>query len=165
MDLSKLKTYINTYFQKYKYIILILCVGIVLILWPSRSKEDINRSETTDMMESAHISEESLAAMLSSVDGAGRVEVLLSLEYSEQTDYQTDRDNSSANNERTNTVITTDSQRNEIGLIKKICAPVYRGAIIVCDGANDPAVELSVISAVSNLTGLRSDQISVLKMK
>lgn len=165
MDLSKLKTYINTIFHKYKYIILILCVGIVLILWPSHSQKNESRNDTINNTEIAHISEESLASVLSSIAGAGRVEVLLSIEFSEQTDYQTDQDNSSTNIQRTNTVITTDSQRNEQGLIKKICAPKYRGAIVVCDGADDPAVQLSVISAVSNVTGLRSDQISVLKME
>ena len=66
---------------------------------------------------------------------------------------------------RFTTVTVTDSQRNERGLINKTSAPIYRGAVVVCDGADNPQVNLDIVSAVSNITGLRSDQISVLKMK
>jgi len=39
------------------------------------------------------------------------------------------------------------------------------GAVIVCQGADDPQVRLSIVDAVSKVTGLGSDKISVLKMK
>ena len=39
--------------------------------------------------------------------------------------------------------------------------PKFRGALVVCQGAEDPTVQLEVIEAVSALTGLGSDKISV----
>ena len=39
------------------------------------------------------------------------------------------------------------------------------GAVIVCDGANDPSVRLNVTNAVAAYTGLGSDKITVMKMK
>ena len=41
--------------------------------------------------------------------------------------------------------------------------PRYRGALVVCEGGGDPAVQLSVVQAVGALTGLGSDKISVVK--
>jgi stage III sporulation protein AG len=41
--------------------------------------------------------------------------------------------------------------------------PAYQGAVIVCQGADNSAVRLAVSEAVSALTGLSSDKISILK--
>ena len=43
--------------------------------------------------------------------------------------------------------------------------PQFRGALVVCQGGGDPAVRLAVIEAVSALTGLGSDKISVVKLQ
>ena len=165
MDLSKLKDRGIYLIKKYKFVLLILSIGLVLILMPTDTKSDQNDSPLNTAKEQSHISEEALSKILKKINGAGRVEVLLSMEYSEQKDYQLDVDYSTSSTDKQKTVTVTDSQRNETGLIRKIYAPVYRGAIVVCDGADDPNVQLSVIQAVANLTGLRSDQISVLKMQ
>ena len=77
-----------------------------------------------------------------------------------QTDTQTSGDTC-----RVDTVIVTDSDRKEQGLIQKLNPPKYMGAIIVCKGAGNAAVKLAVVEAVSRVTGLGADQISVLKMK
>lgn len=39
------------------------------------------------------------------------------------------------------------------------------GAVVACSGAEDAAVRLCVINAVSSYTGLGSDKISVIKLK
>ena len=57
------------------------------------------------------------------------------------------------------------SDRGQEGLIKQVNAPTYRGAIVVCQGADDPVVKLSITEAVSRATGLGVDKISVIKMK
>ena len=41
--------------------------------------------------------------------------------------------------------------------------PLYRGALIVCEGGGNDAVRLQVIEAVAALTGLGSDRIAVVK--
>jgi len=43
--------------------------------------------------------------------------------------------------------------------------PEFLGALIVCEGANDKSVQLSVVEAVSALIGLGSDKITVAVMK
>jgi hypothetical protein len=38
------------------------------------------------------------------------------------------------------------------------------GAVIICEGAEDPQVRLSLLQAVRSYTGLTSDRITILKM-
>ena len=85
-----------------------------------------------------------------------------------ETIYQTDEDRSEtsdAQNIRVETVIVSGSERTETGLVRTVVPPVYLGAIIVCQGGDSPAVRLSVAEAVSNVTGIGTDRITVLKMK
>ena len=39
--------------------------------------------------------------------------------------------------------------------------PQFQGALVVCPGGGDPAVQLRLLEAVSALTGLGSDRISI----
>ena len=160
MELQKLKVKLTAAVTKYKFVILILILGLILILLPTGKTADPPKTQT--VTDDKHIDQEALGALLSRMKGAGRVEVLLSTQDSFLTQYQENRDITSPAS-RSTTVTVTDSQRNETGLINKTSAPTYRGAIIVCDGADDPAVRLALVEAVSNITGLRTNQISVLK--
>jgi stage III sporulation protein AG len=63
------------------------------------------------------------------------------------------------------TVIITDAQRAQQGLVKQVNPPVYLGAVVVCQGADRASVRLAIVEAVANATGLGADKISVLKMK
>ena len=42
-------------------------------------------------------------------------------------------------------------------------SPQYLGAVVVCDRADAPQVQLAVTQAVAQFTGLSTDRISVLK--
>ena len=86
----------------------------------------------------------------------------------EEIIYQTDGDSSqtdSSFSNREDTVTITDSQRNEQGLVRQQNPPKYMGAIVVCQGGDKPSVRLAIIDAISKVTGLGADKISVLKMK
>ena len=96
------------------------------------------------------------------------MKVLLTEAAGAETVYQTNEDrSSSADSEsvRVETVITTDSGREETGLVRTVTPPIYLGAIIVCQGGDSASVKLSVVEAVSNVTGISTDRITVLKMK
>lgn len=112
--------------------------------------------------------QEQLSVLLSQMEGAGNVQVLLTLATGEKTLYQTNEDNASTSQsetKRTDTVILTDSSRNEVGLIRQIDPPTYLGAVVLCQGAENSAVRLAITKAVSNATGLGYHKITILKMK
>ena len=111
--------------------------------------------------------EDKIETILSHIEGAGRVEVLLTVAQGERILYQTDSSytqGESNTDSRTQTILVTDSQRNETGLIHQKIPPVYMGAIILAEGADQPRVKLAIVDAISDATGLSTDKISVLKM-
>ena len=160
MDLETGKQQFITFVKKYQYVLLVVLVGVVLMLIPQSPRE----SQTVTQIEEAVEPDlqMQLAAILGQISGVGRVEVLLTEAAGADTVYQVDTRQNQAN---ADTVIITDRNREETGLVKQIFPPVYRGAVVVCQGADSAGVRLNVVDAVKSVTGLSSDCITVLKMK
>lgn len=168
MDIKKLKQGIAAIFQKYKYAVFIFALGIVFMLLPSQSstKEEAQAIQTP--LQPSMTVQEELEEVLSYIQGAGAVKVMLTVASGEQTVYQKNEDSTISDTStsiKTEVVTVTDADRNEVGLIQQINPPRYLGAIILCQGADDPAVKLAISNAVSKITGLGTDRIAVLKMK
>ena len=164
MDLSKLRGKLGSLIGKYKYVLVVLLVGIGLMLIPEH-KDSTSATMTTTTQTGFSDPTEALTQILCQIQGAGRVKVLLTLSTGEQTVYQNDRTEDASGRINSETVIITDANRNQQGLVQKILAPEYRGAIVLCQGAGDSAVRLAIVEAVSDATGLSTDRISVLKLK
>ena len=165
MEATAPKQRINALLGKYKYPILVALVGLGLMLLPSEQEPNAP-TEPPRVVESSL--EEKLEALLGQIQGAGQVSVLLTEKEGSQTLYQTDSqtDADESGSRRTDdTVLIEDENRTESGLVRQTLSPVYRGAVILCQGADDPSVKLAVVEAVRCVTGLGADQISVQKMK
>lgn len=152
--------------RKYRFVVLILLIGVGLMLIPFGSKEESEAGNQPITPTQPDISEE-LSRILSQIDGAGEVSVMLTVRTGTSTVYQTDESVTNGENGSTkqDTVIVTDENRVQSGLIQHIIYPEYRGAIIVCQGADNVQVRLNIMEAVARITGLGMDKISVLKMK
>lgn len=161
MDIGRLRQKATDWIGKYKFVILILLVGVGLMLIPTGSKEKTLDESVTEQVEQQVMLADELEEILTNIQGAGRVQVMLTMRAGEQTIYQTD----TPSTDRQDTVIVTDEDRAQGGLIQQILAPTYRGAIVLCQGADSASVCLAIKDAVSKVTGLDSSQISVLKMK
>ena len=149
------------FLQKYRYPALILVIGLVLLALPSKKKastapaeQTSAQTETLPAVQTDYCArtERSLAQILSQIDGAGQVRVMLTLASGPQTVYQTDSE------EQTQTDGTQSSavRRQDT---------VFRGALLVSEGADSPAVRYQLASAVSALLGIGTDRITVVKMK
>lgn len=152
--------------KKYRYVLIILLVGILLMLLPADGgKEETIAPAVTVETQSL---QDSLTALLEQVSGAGKVAVLLTESVGEETVYQVNEDSSTGENSRDirrETVLISDAGREKAGLVRQVKAPTYLGAVVVCQGADSAAVRLAIVEAVKSATGLSSDCISVLKMK
>lgn len=161
MDPIAPKQHINAIFAKYKYPILVLLLGLGLMLLPGRETDELPPvpAETAP----ADSLEQRLEALLSQIQGAGQVRVLLTEDTGRETVYQTDlqADDSGRSED---TVLVEDSARNETGLVRRTLEPRYRGAVILCQGADAAQVKLAIVEAVRCVTGLGADQISVQKL-
>ena len=152
--------------KKYRYAALVVLVGMALMLIPTGKSTPETLPEESQTMQKLQL-DERLADILSQIQGAGKVQVMLTVAAGEKTIYQTDQDISGgeSTSSRFDTVIITDENRAEAGLVQQVNPATYLGAIIVCQGADNASVRLSIVEAVSRATGLGADRISVLKMK
>lgn len=168
MDIKMLGEKVKDLGKKYRYALLILLLGAVLMLFPTKSgkQQPIATQPPGDMQTQPDIGQQ-LESILGQIQGAGKVRVMLTIAAGEKTIYQTDTDvnRGDSGTFRVETVIVTDANRAQSGLVQQVIPQSYLGAIIVCQGAQEPAVRLAIVDAVSRATGLGADRISVLKMK
>lgn len=159
MDLIILKERSLAWIKKYRTCLLVLLVGVVLMLLPA-GKTETETPAATPVQTQPDLQEE-LEQLLARLDGAGKVQVLLTQAQGSKTQYQTDENG----NGSTDTVIVTDSDRSQTGLVQQVDPPVYLGAVVLCQGAGKATVRLAIVDAVAKATGLPSSKITVLKMK
>ena len=166
MDRLALRKKVSVFFEKYKYVLLVIVLGLALMLWPTKNADAPIIQTVPQPVQQLSITEE-LSAILAQIRGVGRVKVMLTEQSGSQTHYQTDTSgaqnvDSTTHDSRT---VVISSGGTESGLVTSVSPPVYLGAIVVCQGADDPIVRLAVSQAVSSVTGITTDRISVLKMK
>lgn len=154
---------IADFIKRNKYVVLVVLIGVALMMIPGKSRTEALAEVPLTSEEKPDFSKE-LANILSRIEGAGEVEVMLTVAAGEQVIYQTDGQTDS-DSVRRDTVTVTDTDRKETGLVKQVLPQTYLGAIVVCQGADSPLVRLAVVEAVASVTGLSTDKISVLKMK
>lgn len=162
MDWESGKEWLTLWVKKYRYVLLILLSGVILMRIPGAPQAEQDTEIPAQVL--AQPLDEQLCRILSRIEGVGKAEVLLTEAKGVETVYQTDRDVGQTD-QRQDTVLVSDSGRSETGLVRHVLPPVYRGALIVCQGADSATVRLAVVEAVQSVTGLSSDCITVLKMK
>lgn len=170
MGIKKYLTIATDYIKKYKIPMIILLFGILLLTIPNMIENDESRKEYTENTSESTCSSvcQEIEKILSCVDGVGKTRVMLTVEAGEKNVYQTDNRTSNADGNtstQNDVIIITDAERTQNGLVTQVISETYKGAIIVCEGADSAAVRLSVVDAVSKITGLNSNQITVMKMK
>ena len=168
MDIRSVSEKVLCIFKKYSFAFIVVAIGLVLMIIPT-VKDNENQDNIQNPTTSAKITtDKQLAYVLSQIKGAGNVEIMLTEAAGEEVLYQTNNNDNTSENTTTSkrdTVIITDANRNQSGLIRQINPPSYLGVVVVCQGADNPSVKLAIVDAVSKLTGLGANRISVLKMK
>ena len=169
MNTAHLREHIQSLLKKvnkFKYTAIIFLIGIVLLLLPQQEAAEMQIQLDESQVQNQNL-EERLENLLSQVEGAGKVDVLLSYERGEVRDYQEDktrRQDETREEFQTETVFY-DTQNGDTPVCVSVSYPTYRGAVVVCQGADKASVRFNILKAVSSLTGLGSDHITVIKMK
>lgn len=164
--MDTVKASVSDFIRQYKFVILVALLGIGLMLLPESNGEE-PQATAPQVQEPDDIQSE-LEQILAQIQGVGKVSVMLTVSEGEQTLYEYNEDSSGSTDSsslRRETVIITNSERAQLGLVQQVIPPVYQGAIVVCQGGDQPSVRLAIVEAVSAATGLSADKISVLKMK
>lgn len=173
--------------EKHKTTILVSLglVAMLLIvlpgLWP---KEETSTVLASPEVKSADAYAEELSLKLSGIlkgiDGVGEVKVLITMEKGEEKIYATERQ--SGSNHRTSlsgdaqkSIESTADQNENYLLVRsqggaeqpvllRVMEPTVRGAVILCEGAGNPVVRESVLSASKAVLGITTNRISVQKL-
>ena len=126
----------------------VLFAGALLILFiafgglfGSKTEKNSDISEETSAVDFTGYEqalEERLEKILSEIEGVGAVDVMVTLDTSEQNEYG-----------------------KNAGMLLSVTAPRVRGVIVVCDGGDSITVKEKVMNAVSGVFGINSLHISV----
>ncbi|MBQ6248607.1 MAG: stage III sporulation protein AG [Oscillospiraceae bacterium] len=155
-----------TVLSRYKFPAIMLLLGVVLMLLPLGKKTAVATQETPSQEFDLEAMERQMEEIVGCIDGVGRVKVMLTLRTGPTLSLASDKDETLRDAEmRTENQIlklNRGSGMQEV-VITQQRYPVFQGAVIVCDGAGNSAVRLQVTEAVSVLTSLSSDKITVAK--
>ena len=152
--------------EKYRLVLLIILGGLLLMSLPGNQ----DKEKADEMKESEYFSleetERQMEELLGHIEGTGKLRLMLTLKSGSQLYLAEDSDEASESG-------TTERQRETVTLnrgsgyedvvITREIYPIYQGAVVVCQGADQAKVRLAVIEAVAALTGLSSDRITVVK--
>lgn len=160
---------------KNKYVLILLAVGLILLLFTSgNDKKTVETNIATGLTETGFSVDElenRLADALSSIQGAGKVQVVLTVKSSTEQVVAEDRDSSEritadgSDTENSVKTVLIDSGSSESPVTLKYIYPEFQGALIIAQGADDASVRLALTEAVSSLTDIGSDRITVTKMQ
>lgn len=150
--------------QRYKYILLVIVAGILLLMIPTGEKsENKGLAESQQQIDHELQSlEQKLESILSRIQHAGRVDVMLSVKESSHKVLAYDTKKSRDQTEYDTVIVSQGSGVQQPVVLHEIY-PTFQGALIVCGGGDNPAVKLQIVEAVRALTGLSADRISVCK--
>ncbi len=149
-------------------------VGIILIVLSTFETKTVSEEETAQQHTTIFSEEEyctalenKLESMVSSLSGAGKAKVIVTLECDYETIYAKDgsysRDDLSSDEESQYIII--DSSEQEGGLVLKTVAPKIRGVAVLCEGGADPQIKAAISEMLSALLDVGKNNISISKIQ
>lgn len=169
-------------------IILIITVIIINNIWNTDKKESNDNGSNSSGKVLAQTSsnsteqdnlERKLEDILESINGVGRVKVLIKYAESstvvamynettsESSSKETDGNGSSKDVKETENkkeIVYTDEDGENKPITEKVVMPIIEGAVITAQGAENASIKSSIVSAVEAVTGLAVHKIQVFEM-
>jgi len=153
--------------ERYKWILLVIAVGLVLLVLPG-GKESTRAQEQSQTLAAQSFdlaeTEQKFAKALSEISGAGEVTVVLSVKtgtrqmLAEDSSYEEGDDGVK---KQTATVVLAKGSGVEEAVKLQEIYPQFQGALIISSGGDDPVVQLKLTEATAALTGLGANKISI----
>lgn len=166
-------------------VVLVVTAIIINYIWSSDDKESKDNGTNKQLAKTEEIIdvktdeslEEKLRKILSKIEGAGSIDILLTYsETSEVVPLYNETNKKSITNEidanggtrsveesDIKTEVIYDDSTGKSIIIKKTISPKAEGAIIISSGAGNGIVKNNIIQAVEAATGLSSNKIQVFK--
>ena len=160
---------LTDFLKQYKFVIAVIVAGAILLAIPSgegrnpvKETEGISGTEEDFTVEAM---EKKLSEILSRVEGAGEVSVMLTVKTGVERILAANRKEtlSERETEQVKEILVLDKDGGEEVVLIGQNYPTFQGALVVCPGGDDPQVRLQITQALSALTGLGAGRITVCK--
>lgn len=185
--MESIKEKIGEFTKKENRAKLITVMGIIILMLLLLSELGTSCAKSEETAEKSAFDCEAYAASLEkqlcdivgSIEGAGRVKVLVTLQNSEEYIYASDskQNSDSSENHDTNgststdtksdseeSVIIVDGENGREALVRTMMLPQIGGVVIVCDGADSETVRERITEAVTTALGITSRRVYVTKL-
>lgn len=153
--------------RKLLIIVVLGIVGILLLtlseLMPKSEEKAKELESIPDLSEYEENTERRLAELISSIDGAGRTKVMITLNSGDENVYATEDKGGEKTYERNYVVVKQNGDEN--GMLLRVEEPEIRGVAIVCEGADSAAVKQEIINTVTAVLGVGTNRVNIAKMK
>lgn len=185
MDIKASVSNITQRLKKNKKLVIICGIGIlgILLLLMSElvsggGEKNAPAEQTTENAQEltyAQDIEERLSQIISSIDGAGKTKVMVTLENGTEqvyaanektaSDSSSDADGSAGkiSDEKEYVIIETDS-KGEQGLVIKLIQPKIRGVAVVCEGGDSDIIRREIQETVTAVLDISASRVYVTKM-
>lgn len=142
-----------------------LGLGVLLLLLPRFGSGTVEAPRVTEPPFSLEAEEARIAKALSRISGAGQVTVILTLDTGLMREYarntEDSRQSGGSGESRTQAKSEVARDQDE-ALTVQYAYPRYRGALVIVQG-DGSTLKLEITQAVSALTGLGADRITVIR--
>ena len=181
-------------------ILLIIVVIAINLIWNPKENENSNtiinsekqfvsqdsnsivlaeQDNVTNIQNQEYILKKDLEKILSNIEGAGKVQVMITYTesseikamFNENVKESTTEETDSTGGVRTisqtdssKEVVYTEDDGKKLPIKEKVIMPKIEGAIILAEGANDASIKNNIILAVEAVTGLSTHKIQVFKL-
>ncbi len=153
----------------------VFCLGFLLLgeIIPEE-KAETPRDENTSQYASEYIekAEKELEKLLESISGAGKVEVMITLDSAYENVFAKgyksntqEKDNEVKSETEEEYIIVKQGSNNEQSLIVKVYEPQIKGVAVIAQGAEDVYVRKAITEAVCALYDISSARVSVSRMR
>ena len=164
-DKQSTKKPINKRFFKIEYLLVFVLIILVLCLFFANSSTFslFDNERETDAINYETLVEEKLEKLLSNIDGAGSVNVMLSVDGTTKKEYlkntQTKKENGVELIEETTVLI------NGKPYLVKENNPEVLGIVVICQGGDNLKVKMAITEVITTVLPVSSDNIRILKKK
>lgn len=170
--------------DKKLFFICILAIAAILFLvfssLPSNAKKEKQKDSKENIKSEAQLNytqdtEEKLKSIITSIEGAGNANVMVTLENGvEQVYAQNEKGESSGNSYMQNSknsvsdekeyVLIESNSNGESGLLIKLIQPKIRGVAVVCEGGDSDKVKQEIVETVTAVLDISASRVYVTKM-
>ena len=154
--------------KKLRVLLLLFAAGVALFLLSGgEGKKEKAVSAADDAEKCAAVEqtlETRLTKLLSSVEGVGKVKVLVTVDRLQEYTYAQNTETGGAGDRTENDYVIVEQNGTKNGLTLTVTAPVVRGVAVSCEGGGSARVRQEVVNLVCAALGIGASRVYVSRL-